>query len=215
MSDKAAASTSHGGFFISALVDEAWSIFKKSWMTLLGFFVLYMVLTMAPGMIASSIFERNSGMGGLLQLLIIIWNIIVGMGWMNVMLKVSRGNAPELNDFWEKAPDIIKYVLGVILYFLIVCGGLILLIIPGVIWSIKYMFIPFLIIDKGMGPMEAMRTSAKMTDGIKWDLVGAGMVLALVAYSGILALFVGLLVTVPVASIGGYLVYHRALKRIE
>jgi len=46
--------------------------------------------------------------------------------------------------------------------------GLISLIVPGIIWAIKYMFIPLLIVDKGMGVQETMTASDKMTNTINF-----------------------------------------------
>lgn len=215
MSAKTAATTSHpGGFFISALVDEAWRIFRNSWTTLLMYFFLVGVLMVVPGLILSSL-VKGTFLAPIILLGMMLWNIVLGMGFMNVILKVTRDEDVAMADLWEKKHLVVKYFLGVLLYILIVFGGFILLVVPGIIWSIKYMFIPYLIIDKGMGPMEAMRTSAKMTDGIKWDIFGASYVFGIIAQLGLLALIVGIFVTIPVAMIGQYLIYQRALTRLE
>ncbi|MEA3324508.1 MAG: hypothetical protein U9Q37_05135 [Euryarchaeota archaeon] len=61
-------------------------------------------------------------------------------------------------------------MIGLILYGFIVVGGLILLTIPGIIWAIKFQFFDYLIVDKGLGPIDALEKSSEITRGVKWDL---------------------------------------------
>ncbi len=77
------------------------------------------------------------------------------------------------------------------------------------------MFTPYLVIDKGLGPIEALKASGKITDGIKWDMVGFLAAAAVLTYIGILALFVGLLVTIPVATFSYVLLYNKLVTRLK
>jgi uncharacterized membrane protein len=88
----------------------------------------------------------------------------------------------------------------------------ILLIVPGVIWAIKYQFYGYLIIDKKMGVMEALKKSAEMTDGIKLDLFGLGLVLLGVIILGALVLGVGLLAAIPTVWLATAYVYRKLSK---
>ena len=110
-------------------------------------------------------------------------------------------------------PRVFNYLAAQFLMLLIIFGGFILFIIPGLIFSIKYMFTPYLVIDKGMGPIEALKASGKLTDGIKWDLVGFMAAIIILMYSGILALVVGLLVTIPLMTVACIVLYNMLINR--
>jgi uncharacterized membrane protein len=102
-----------------------------------------------------------------------------------------------------------KYLLGYILYGLAILIGLILLIVPGVYLAIKYQFVPYLIVDKGMDPIEAFTESAKMTNGQKWNLFLLILLYILILFVGLLALGVGLLVAAPIVMIAQAYVYKK------
>jgi len=63
------------------------------------------------------------------------------------------------------------FLFGLILYTLITLVGTILLIIPGIIWGIKFQFFGYFIVDKGLEPIEALKRSAAITKGVRWSLL--------------------------------------------
>ena len=121
---------------------------------------------------------------------------------------VGKGNfqtfSPVILSFFD-------YLIGSILYGLIVVVGLILLIIPGIIWAIKFQFFDYLIVDKGLGPIDALEKSSDITRGVKWDLFAFGILLAIINILGFLCLVVGLFVTIPVTLVAMAFVYRELL----
>jgi uncharacterized membrane protein len=79
--------------------------------------------------------------------------------------------------------------------------GLVLLIVPGLIAMVLFMFSTFLVIDRGLGPIDALKASMEMTRGNRWPLFGFILLCLLILFVGVLALGVGLLVAAPVAGI--------------
>ena len=79
--------------------------------------------------------------------------------------------------------------------------GFILLIIPAFIFAVMFSMATYLVIDKNLSPVEAMKESRRITNGHKWDLVVLSLLLLLVNILGLLALVVGLLVSLPVSSL--------------
>ena len=65
-----------------------------------------------------------------------------------------------------------KYFWTSLLIGLMVLGGLILLIVPGVIISLMYQFTLFILVEKKLKTNEALQRSNQLTDGIKWQLFG-------------------------------------------
>jgi uncharacterized membrane protein len=105
-----------------------------------------------------------------------------------------------------------RYLGGTLLYSLFVLGGLLLLIIPGIIWGIRYQFIPYLIVDKNMSVGEAVRRSNDLTRGSTWELLGFSVVLLVINLLGVLAFIVGQLVTIPITMLAQAYVYRRLLS---
>ncbi len=206
-------------------LSEGWQIFKRKWWTYykvliivsLVQFPLALLVQVIPELLQGS--DPNAGFVSLLSFILTIGlniiSIIIAFGWMRVLLKMSRNGVFSIQDFKVTAGQFFRYYLGSLLYGFIVLGGFLLFIIPGIIWLVKYKYTLFLIVDKGMGPIDALRTSSVMTKDIKWRLFLLDFGFALVALAGILALVLGLLITVPVASIAQYLVYNKLLARLE
>ena len=92
----------------------------------------------------------------------------------------------------------------------IALGVLFLVLLPlTVVWAIKYQFFGYLIVDRGLGPVEAIRESARVTDGAKVDLFLFGLLIIGINFLGMLALMIGLFVTVPLSLIAYAHVYRR------
>jgi hypothetical protein len=63
-----------------------------------------------------------------------------------------------------------RFVWTGFLYILIVLGGMILLIIPGIIWGIKYFYAPYAVIVEGIGGKEAFSRSKALTKDRLWEI---------------------------------------------
>jgi uncharacterized membrane protein len=76
-----------------------------------------------------------------------------------------------------------------------------LLIVPGVILGLMFLFTTLIVIERELGPIEALSESNCLTRGHKWPLLGFMLLLLLVNLLGLLALVVGLLVSIPVTTL--------------
>lgn len=209
--------TSKTPFAISECLRDGWNTFKANWPFVLGVSIVMFAIQFAGGMLTGWLEgqgQGDSGIVGLLNLVFTIINLIVGMGWIYILIKLIRNQTATINDLFAKTSVAIKYIAGVILYALIVFGGMLLLIIPGIYFAIKYAFAPYLIIDKGVGPIDALKMSAVMTKGVKWELLGFHLIVLVINVLGLLALGVGLLVTTPVTALAYVSLYDRLLPRV-
>ena len=134
---------------------------------------------------------------------------ILGWGLIVICLKIHDGETAKISDLFSQLKNILKYLGSTILYCLIVLGGLILLIVPGVMWAIKYQFFSYLIVDKKMGIMEALRKSAELTKGSRNKLFGFCILMGLINIAGAIALVIGLFATIPTTAIACAYVYRK------
>lgn len=134
---------------------------------------------------------------------------LVSMIFTKVTLQLSNKEAAISGDFFSFLNSFIDFVFASFLYWLIVAGGLILLVIPGIFWAIKFGQFGYVIVDKGANPIEALKESSRITEGVKWDLLGFYLLSFVITLLGILCLFVGLFVSIPVTSVAQACVYRR------
>ena len=88
-------------------------------------------------------------------------------------------------------------------------------IIPPFYVSVMVMFAPYLIVDRGLGPIEAMKASARITKGGRMGLINFMVVSWFVYLAGALALLVGLLVAMPVVQIATVWLYVHLIRQTE
>tara|TARA_Y100001933_G_scaffold66333_1_gene66719 strand:- start:433 stop:1524 length:1092 start_codon:yes stop_codon:yes gene_type:complete len=81
--------------------------------------------------------------------------------------------------------------------------GLMLVFLPVIILGIMFSQAVLLVVDRGMGSLEAMRQSIRITRGNRFTLFGLGLVLSFISFLGVLAFFIGLFFVIPVCWIIG------------
>ncbi|MBE9518451.1 MAG: hypothetical protein IMY68_07765 [Bacteroidetes bacterium] len=109
----------------------------------------------------------------------------------------SRGQQIEISDFFrgfDKAGSLIKLSL---LIFLIVLLGLMMLIIPGIYFAVSYVFSHLFIWFYDKDPSEAIRLSRKIVSGNFGQILLLFLILAGINLLGLMALGLGILLTMP------------------
>ncbi|WP_285424205.1 YciC family protein [Pseudomonas sp. efr-133-TYG-103a] len=102
------------------------------------------------------------------------WQLLIGLlfyplytGALILFLDAkTRGEVPTTRDLF--ATTLImwpKFAVLTILSTLLIMAGMSLFILPGVWVMIKLVFSEYLLVLRGMGPLQAMRESFKMTQG--------------------------------------------------
>lgn len=190
-----------------------WDTFKKRPWFFVGSTV---VILLASGLIDAFTSAINGAVGGSVDESSIVGSVLnlglgtlLGMGATAFYLAAhDNPDTVDLSSLWHPRP-FWKYLGASILLGLAVAVGFVLLIVPGIIVALMFMFTTFIVIDRELGPIEAMKESNRITHGYKWQLLGFALVLVLINLLGILALVIGLLVTIPVSSLAFAYVYRR------
>lgn len=155
----------------------------------------------------------------LVNIIVVVLNLVLSsmipIGLIKISLKLYDTQKPTLRDLFSGGRLLLPYLIGFLMYLLIVLGGFILLIIPGIIWFVKFSFFGYFIVEKGMEPSEALRRSSVITQAVKWDLFVFGLLLLLINLLGAAALLIGLFVTLPVTIVASTFVYRTLLSRVK
>lgn len=183
-------------FEIGQIVSQSWDLVTGNlvfWLiTALIYVVLSGGLNLGQENIQNPIIAGSFGIAG------IILSIVLTVGIIKLALIQIDGQKTELEELFTNYKKAWHYFLASLLVGLIVFAGFILLIVPGIIWALKYQFVPYLIVDKNLGILEAMRESSRITTGFKWRLFLFNLLTGLINMAGMLALGVGLLLTMPI-----------------
>ncbi len=172
--------------------------------------ILYVIVILVSGFFSSLRVTTGDSIGasGIFGLLQFIVNLVIGMGIINIGLKLVDGKKAKYKDLFYYKP-ILNYFLASIAQGFIFVIGFLLLIIPGIIFAVRLQYVNYLIVDKNLGPIEAIKKSWHITRGNTWNLFFFGILLGLINLLGVLALLVGLFVTVPLTLLANTSVYRK------
>jgi len=122
-----------------------------------------------------------------------------GLQWL--FLKRIRGEAADLGDvFAGFSLAFVPLLLAGIVVHVLVGIGLVLCIVPGIYLMVSWrLFVPLLIIDKGLEFWPAMELSRRVVTKHWWQCFGLLLLSALVGLLGLLGCLVGIFFTMPIA----------------
>lgn len=202
--------TSPANFAMGDALSYGWNAYWKNIGPMLVIAVVVVLIQIAFSAVASSIDATVPRV--LVQIIGNLVGLLITLGWLRVALGITNGVKPELADVF-KAQGYGVFLLASILFYIGVVIGLILLIIPGIIFIATFGFYGFVIAERGEGVavLESLQRSAELTRGHRWTLFGMAIVLFLVNIVGLIACFVGVVFTLGITLITWAYLY-RALN---
>jgi uncharacterized membrane protein len=191
---------------IGDCIKFGWETFKKRPWILIGAFVLVVLISIIPGLLTPhpEIVEGQpppppTAFAMVMGLVSFAVSILVSLGLTNFTLRAHDNiETVTIGDLWNPAP-VWRYLGAYLLVLLIIIVGFLLLVIPGIIASLGLAFATYLVVDRGLGPVESIKESWRITKGNKGRLFLLGVALIGVNILGALALIVGLLVSAPIS----------------
>ncbi len=183
-----------------------WNTFRDN----LQFFVILMiivgVLYYVPGLVFIAAFTLLEGafqsappemfipITMMMFIVSAIIYIVVELGLLQIALKFRDGKVSDFKELFGGYPLFLNYLIASIIFGLMVAVGLMLLIVPGIYLGLKYQFYGYAIADKGMGPIDALKESSRMTEGAKQNL----LIFWLTLYCGIIVIMLIILILIGI-----------------
>ena len=137
------------------------------------------------------------------------------LGFITLYLKVARGEKPDIKDLFAGKSRIVPAILVSLLIGFGVMIGSILLIIPGIIFSLMTVFALYFVMDKNMGVMESIRASIDATRGSKMKLFLFGLVASLLGIAAMIPCGLGFIVVGPWLGVTAGVIYVTLTKKEE
>jgi hypothetical protein len=214
-----------------------WDVMKNNFWFFVGVGIALFLISL-PSQVLGNVMENYPGkIPPLLAILLLpvtcIVEIIVGIGLIKITLSFCDGQRPKFNPLFNAGGCFWKYIGAGILYSLIIAGTFIACVLPlallsatrgvpcfafvfftigfilAAILAIKFSFCYYFVIDKGLGPINALRASSQTTMGAKWSLFVFGILCSLINLLGVLCFGVGIFATFPTVMVAMALVYRQ------
>ena len=189
-------------FSIKEALQVGWEATKKDFKFFVGLLLIVWLI-----ILLAALLEQPANV-----IVIIIAALVIILGLTRISLRHYDKKPVQISDIFRTHNVFFRFLLGALLYHLIVIVGLVLLIVPGIIWSIQFKFYIYFIVDKGAGPIEALKMSSRITKGAKWDLFWFNVTLVGILILGLAAFVVGLFVAIPLIMVSTAHVYRKLLK---
>jgi hypothetical protein len=183
----------------------SWEILKKNFIFLLALTLLLAIIT-GPFELLDFFWNEYSFFTTLLEilfylaffLLYVVVSITLSYNATLLYIDISRGVEPELGKLFSfPSENTFRYFVGSLVYGFVVGVGLVLLILPGVYFALKFIFVPTLIADKEVSILKAFSMSGEMLEGEMWQMFAFQLVLLLLLLAicvvGLLFFLVGVI----------------------
>lgn len=206
-------------FSIRAVIAEAWNKTNGAkWPIHLAFlyyflvvFAIIVVLFIATA--ALSVGSESASIPVFLQLVLQIGiNLILLPVMMGIiMMGIQRAGGREINastafGYFSK---MISLFLTLVVMYIMLAIGFMLLILPGVYLSVAYYMALPLVVEKNMGPWQALEVSRKTVTHRWFRMFGFLIVMAVIITISMIPLGIGLIWSLPLFIIAYGIIYRN------
>jgi len=201
-----------------ASYNKAWDVMWKTFIELLVVSIVYGVISMPTG-----VFQWKEDQFQWYFIPIIGFAVLYGvflLGPINygvkwVFLKAVRKEKINIKDMFSVFErNYWNAVLANVLVGIIVGFGIVMLIVPGIIFACRLAFVPYLIMDQKMDVMDALKASWDMTSGHGWAIFFIALLAIPIVIAGLIMLFFGVFISIIWITAAFAVIYHAVcLKR--
>lgn len=202
----------------SAFKNWSWNLARRQWY-MWKYFVIWLI-TWAFSMIASFF---DSWLSALIWMqewtsLNIFNNIVSIILWVWLLwfsFNIAKWLAQKVDNLFHEITwdRIWKSFVWSLLFALIMLGGLLLLVIPWIIFSTRFSFFAYAIVDKWYWPVDALKYSWRITKWHFWEIVWFWLYFCLINMLWLLCLIIGILWTSAMTNMA-MARYYRLLSNI-
>ena len=196
-------------FSIRESFSEAWQITRPHLWFLICAMLISCLASGIPALLQHKLMSVRPILGITIWLTGWILQTVIMAGMISIALRLTSRKSASLGNLLDGFDVFFKFLLGSLWYAVVGCLGLVLLIVPGVIWFLTFQFFPYALVERNTSIGESFRFSRSITRGHRLQLLLFLLTLIGVNVLGALALVVGLLVTIPLSTLATTVVYRK------
>ena len=201
-----------GEGIVGYCVRIGWDLLWKNPGFSIGSMVLYLVIISILSGGQWGYRECSSCMSGGMGIISFILSPVLAVGLQYAFLKVVRGGEGKVGDIFSGFSKFIPVFFTALLFYLVIIGGLLLLVVPGIIFGLGFCWSMLTVMDRNISYSQALRTSWRMMNGHKWDLFKLGLLLLVINIAGLICLVVGVVFTAALSHYALTAFYQRMLE---
>lgn len=197
------------------IVKEAWATMLgmklQLWIALIIYFVLAGIYGVVQGLVVGDPTTGDFSVPGyfissMLQMIIFA---PMAAGLFMIVVKHSVGGKPQFAEILQHYNKTVPLFLCNLIMSVLILIGFILLIVPGIYLMVAFSMALPLVVEKNMGPWEALMASRKALTHKWFNTLGLFILIAIVIIAGFVALLVGLVWAVPCAMLAFAIAYRN------
>lgn len=166
-------------FSISEVFSKSLNLISKHWQVLVVASLIINAIGLIPNLITyiggNSFSMAGAAAETIVNISIAIISFFLGYNFLKMNFKAVDSFPLNLSDLFsfnsKNLGNIVMWILTGIVYGLMVFVGLIFLIIPGLYLGARYIFAPYIVVDKKVGIGQALDISSKLTDGHRAKII--------------------------------------------
>jgi uncharacterized membrane protein len=188
---------------VTVLSPTAGSAYSYGWGRMKKFFLDLFLITLIVGVVwlplamIQGLDGRGTAGGAILQIFAFVYLLLlihpINYGAAFVYLKAARNEQFEVSDVFLSFQNYMNVVLAALLKGAIVGIGMAFFIVPGIIFACKLAFVKYLVMDRKMDPVEAVKESWRMTTGYSGHIFVIGLLAVPLAIGGLICFGVGII----------------------
>jgi uncharacterized membrane protein len=198
-----------GGIPIENAVRFGWATFKDNIELILAIEIAAIVTLAVVGGASDILEERGWFHEFAMSIAYFVVTMIIHLGAAKVSLKYRDGEKVEFANMFDSFGILAAFMVAAVITDFAVGIGLLFLIVPGIVVAVRFCLYPFLIVDEGLGPVEAIQRSVRLTSGVGVDLFLFAMLCLGLNVLGLIAFGVGAFVSLPVTVLAAAHVYRH------
>jgi len=129
-----------------------------------------------------------------------------GVDW--IYLKAIRDKEIDIKEMFIGFNNYVNIILAHLLATAIIGIGFIFLIVPGIIFACRLVFVPYIVMDRNLDAVKAVEKSWQMTAGHGWKIFGMGVLSFFIIVLGLILLIVGVFPAAMLVSSAFASLYH-------
>jgi len=188
-------------FSIGDSLSAGWETTRDNLGLLIAVQLVSAVLCFTPMMIGEILLTHIRFAGVFFLAAAYALQFFVMLGMVKLTYKLAAGEDAAFADMFSQLHKLPVFLGASILFYALLFIGFLLLIIPGVILMLGYCFYPFVIVIDEAGVVDSLKRSWKITQGVRWKILGFLVLFLLLMAAGTLFCGVGVLITGPIAFI--------------
>jgi len=183
-------------FQYGEILKTSWEKLKANYGMITAVYSVFFIISIGMALIAAWL-EGSAGGKVIGQIVLFALNSFLTIGLIRCFLEAADGKKVRMATLFSGGDVFLNFLVVNLAANLLIFAGMILLIVPGIILGMMYLFVLYLVADQGAGIKEAFVKSAQITKGYRWKLFCLMALAGLINIGGALCLGLGLLVTIP------------------